>query len=73
MRFLREDCDMRVGVIVTDRHRQIRAWIRDNLEGTQHFFDVWHVASGRYLLIFKFYIVIYTSFEVAVSFSFCGT
>ena len=50
-RFLREDWNMDIGVLVTDRHRQIRAWIRDNLPETKHYFDVWHVSSGMYNIL----------------------
>ena len=41
-----------IGTLVTDRHRQITKYIRDNLQarGTKHFFDVWHVAKGEILL-----------------------
>ena len=34
--------------IVTDRHMQIGKWIRENMEGTTHCYDVWHVAKGKY-------------------------
>jgi len=36
--------------IVTDRHVQIKKWIRENMVETTHMFDVWHVAKG--ILIF---------------------
>ncbi|XP_053398243.1 uncharacterized protein LOC128556661 [Mercenaria mercenaria] len=32
--------------IVTDRHVQIQKCIRENLLGTKHSYDVWHVAKG---------------------------
>ena len=35
-----------VSVLVTDRHRGITKWIRDNLPDILHYYDVWHVAKG---------------------------
>jgi solute carrier family 8 (sodium/calcium exchanger) len=35
-----------VDTIVTDRHVQIRKWIRENLPQTSHRFDIWHIAKG---------------------------
>ena len=32
--------------LVTDRHRQIAKWLRENLPQILHCFDVWHVAKG---------------------------
>lgn len=37
-----------VGVLVTDRHRQIAKWVRENLQKTQHVYDVWHVAKCEF-------------------------
>ena len=33
--------------LVTDRHRQIGKWLREELPNTQHVYDVWHVAKGE--------------------------
>lgn len=35
-----------VGTLVTDRHRSIAKWIRENLHDTKHYYDVWHIAKG---------------------------
>ncbi|XP_064598240.1 uncharacterized protein LOC135464679 [Liolophura sinensis] len=44
------DCLKSYGVeldaIVTDRHRSVAKWIRENLQETKHYFDIWHVAKG---------------------------
>ena len=32
--------------IVTDRHRQIAKWMRENHSGILHLYDIWHVAKG---------------------------
>ena len=35
-----------VGTFISDRHRGIAKWIRENCNGTTHFFDIWHVAKS---------------------------
>lgn len=42
--------DLEIGTIVTDRHLQIQKWIRENLPATTHYYDVWHVAKGMFIL-----------------------
>lgn len=33
--------------LITDRHPQVRKYMRENHGGTiSHFFDIWHVAKG---------------------------
>ncbi|XP_011677896.2 uncharacterized protein LOC105444839 [Strongylocentrotus purpuratus] len=41
-----EQTDLELGTIITDRHVQVRAWIRQNLKEVQHYFDVWHISKG---------------------------
>ena len=38
-----------VDILVTDRHRQIAKWIREEHQEIKHYYDVWHVAKGIYL------------------------
>ncbi|XP_065121196.1 uncharacterized protein [Paramisgurnus dabryanus] len=40
--------DLHVSTLVTDRHRQVAKWVREELcpEGTRHYFDVWHVGKS---------------------------
>ena len=38
---------LKVNVLVTDCHRQINKWLRENHPEITHYFDVWHVAKGR--------------------------
>ena len=45
VRFLEEQ-DLEVGVLVTDRHRQIAKWVRENLRSTDHH-DLWHMVKGN--------------------------
>ncbi|CAH3020731.1 unnamed protein product [Porites evermanni] len=35
---------VKIGVFISDCHRGIAKWIRENCPGTTHFFDIWHVA-----------------------------
>ena len=36
---------VKIGVFISDRHRGIAKWIRENCPGTTHFSDIWHVAG----------------------------
>ena len=45
--FLQQKENMRVEVLVTDRHRQINKWLREEQEHITHYYDVWHVAKGN--------------------------
>lgn len=40
-------------VFVSDRHRSIAKWIRENLPNTKHFYDIWHVAKSIQKKILK--------------------
>lgn len=40
------DYGLNVAALVTDRHRQIAKWIRENRPNVKHYYDVWHVAKG---------------------------
>lgn len=42
------DADMTIDTLITDRHKQNAAWIRNNLPDVHHFYDIWHVAKGGY-------------------------
>ena len=46
--FLKEE-GLELDTLITDRHRQNNKWIRENLEGTKRFYDIWHVGEGMYL------------------------
>ncbi|KAI4800827.1 hypothetical protein KUCAC02_007056, partial [Chaenocephalus aceratus] len=37
---------LEIGTLVTDRHRQIAKWIRENMPHTKHLYDIWHVAKS---------------------------
>ncbi|XP_019616705.1 PREDICTED: uncharacterized protein LOC109464213 [Branchiostoma belcheri] len=39
--------NLQVATIVTDRHLQVAKWIRENMPGTQHLYDVWHIHGGH--------------------------
>ncbi|CAM4569027.1 unnamed protein product [Leuciscus chuanchicus] len=40
--------DLHLSTLITDRHCQVAKWVREELcpEGTQHYFDVWHVGKS---------------------------
>jgi solute carrier family 8 (sodium/calcium exchanger) len=44
-----EQAGLDVSVIISDRHIQIAAWLKKNLPGTTHYFDVWHLAKSEYM------------------------
>ena len=44
MEFLKAEL-LTIDTIVTDRHRQINKWLRDNHSEVKHFYDIWHVGS----------------------------
>ncbi len=42
-----ETNDLAIGLLVTDRYRQIDAWLRNTQPEIKHRFDVWHVAKCK--------------------------
>ena len=38
---------LKVGTLVTDRHKQINKWLREDHPDIKHYYDVWHVAKGK--------------------------
>ena len=48
LEFLQQQQQLQVDVLVTDRHRQINKWLRENHPEIMHYYDVWHVAKGIY-------------------------
>ena len=46
LKFLKEN-GIRVGVLVTDRHKQIGKWLRETHGEVKYYFDVWHIAKGE--------------------------
>ena len=34
---------LKISLLVTDRHRQIAKWVRENLSEADHRYDIWHV------------------------------
>jgi len=43
--FLKEN-NLHIQTVITDRHRMIGKWLRENVPGVKHLFDVWHVSAG---------------------------
>ena len=46
-----EHHDLDVDVLVTDRHKQINKWLREEHPDVKHYYDVWHVAKGTFHFI----------------------
>ena len=44
--------NFKVGILVTDRHKQIAKWVRENLPATTNYYDVWHVAKCKFTLFY---------------------
>ena len=36
-----------VATFETDRHDQVRKWLRENMSHMEHLFDEWHIAKGQ--------------------------
>lgn len=47
MDFLIKKNKIKVKAMVTDRHSQIKKYMKSTWKGIQHWFDVWHVAKGK--------------------------
>lgn len=43
--FLKEH-DIKIKALVTDGHKMIAKWVRENMPETTHNLDVWHVSKG---------------------------
>lgn len=37
-----------ISTLVTDRHTQIAKWMREEAFDTDHRYDIWHLAKGKY-------------------------
>ena len=38
---------IKVSAIITDGHRSVQKWLRENCKDTKHYLDAWHVAKGE--------------------------
>lgn len=50
---LMQSWQLQIGTLVTDRHRQIAKWVRENMEGTRHCYDIWHLAKCAFLFLLR--------------------
>ena len=41
---------LKISLLVTDRHRQIAKWVRENLSEADYRYDIWHLAKGTVYL-----------------------
>ncbi len=42
-----EQMSLEFKIIISDRHKQNEAWIRQNKPEVVHFFYIWHIAKGK--------------------------
>lgn len=38
--------ELEIKTLVTDRHRSIAKYMREEHEDVDHFYDIWHIAKG---------------------------
>ena len=43
-------------VIVTDRHKEVQKYLREEKPNLTHYFDVWHLSKGEKLIDYKWYL-----------------
>ena len=53
-KLLTEDSKLEVGVLVTDRHKQINKWLQDVHPKITHYYNIWHVAKGMYVCMYVY-------------------
>lgn len=41
--------DLAINTLVTDRHRSIAKYLREEQPDMDHFYDIWHIAKGMIL------------------------
>ena len=41
----------KIATFVTDRHKQISKWVRENMPSTDHRYDIWHFAKCKLITI----------------------
>jgi len=46
-----ENSSVKVGTLVTDRHKQISKYMREKHPHIEHQYDVWHVSKGTSILL----------------------
>ena len=46
LKFL-EKSDLLVSDLTTDRHGQVRKWLREKRPTINHWYDIWHMAKGN--------------------------
>ena len=53
-----DEHSLEVGVLITDRHKQIVKYIGKKHPAIEHRYDVWHVSKGRLFSLNLFYCVL---------------
>ena len=42
------DSQVQIGSVITDRHKQINKYLREEHPDIKHRYDVWHISKGSY-------------------------
>ena len=58
LNFLRKK-KFKIATLVTGHHKQISKWVRKKLPGTDHLYDIWHLAKCKFLFCFDYQNEIY--------------
>ena len=45
-KYLKDLSGLKIPTFISDRHRGVAKWIRENHPDTRHYFDQWHIAKG---------------------------
>ena len=61
LEFLKEQ-ELGVEVLVINRHRQIAKYVRDTCSEMKHYYDVWHLAKGKFFILSNFHHILYITF-----------
>ena len=43
-----QECGVNISEVVTDRHSQVKKYMKTNHDSIIHSFDCWHIGKGKY-------------------------
>ena len=58
-----ENSSVKVGTLVTDRHKQISKYMREKHPHIEHQYDVWHVSKGTLIYTTYYSVIIIATFR----------
>ena len=48
LKMLKKKFKIKINTLVTDRHKQIAKWLKENAANIDHRYDIWHLAKCNY-------------------------